>query len=307
MSEKQEEVIELENYIKLTEDNGVKKLTINEGSGIQASLNKEVIIKYKAEYNNKVYDESTSSPYRFTTGKNEVIKGLEIAVLSMKVGEKSSFIIEPKYAYEENQISSIVPKNATINLEIELIQVLDAQKDLIEMDYPEKISRGKQLKLKGDEKFKQGDYLYAKYYYLKSITYLETLDLSDEDQEDGVNLLCLTLSNLCNCLNKLNDYNSVIDYSGKGIQIQKLPKYFYFRAIAYANKNEIDLALKDLEQLKELLKSEKKDINDEGIKYILKIIENKKNEDIKENKKFSKNLLSHNKYDIKEENNDSKK
>ena len=290
----------LKDYIKLTEDNGVKKLIIKEGSGIQASLNKEVLIKYKAEYNGQIYDESTTSPYRFTTGKNEVIKGLEIAALSMKVGEKSSFIIEPKYAYEEIQISSIVPKFATITMEVELIQVLEAQKELSEMDYPEKVARGKQLKLKGDEKFKKGDYLYGKYYYLKAIKYLETLDLSDEDQEDGVDLLCKTISNLCNCFNKLNDNNSIIDYSTRAIQIQKLPKYFYFRAIAYANKNEIDLALNDLEKLKELLKNEKKDINDEGVKYILKLIEKKKKEDIKENKKFSKSLLSHNKYDINE-------
>ena len=296
MTEKEES----KNYIKLTEDNGVQKLIIKEGSGIQASLNKEVLIKFKAEYNNKIYDESYTPPYRFTTGKNEVIKGLEIAVLSMNVGEKSSFIIDPKYAYEENQISSIVPKNATINIEIELIQVLDAQKELSEMDFPEKVARGKQLKLKGDDKFKLGDFLYGKYYYLKAIKYLETLDINDEDQEDGVNLLCKTISNLCNCFNKLNDNNSVIDYSSRAIKIQKLPKYYYFRAIAYTNKNEIDLALKDLEKLKELLKSEKKDINDEGIKYIEKLIENKRNEDIKENKKFSKSLLSHNKYDINE-------
>ena len=76
-----------------------------------------------------------------------------------------------------------------------------------------------------------------------------------------------------------------------------MPKFYYFRAIAYANKNEIELALKDVEKLKELLKNEKKDINDEGVKYILRLIENKKNQDIKENKKFSKSLLSHNKYD----------
>ena len=41
------------------------------------------------------------------------------------------------------------------------------------------------------------------------------------------------------------------------------------------------MALNDVEKLKNLLKSEKKDENDEGIKYILKIIENKKNEDIR--------------------------
>ena len=132
----------------------------------------------------------------------------------MKVEEKSSFIIEPKYAYEENQISNIVPKNATINLEIELIQVLEDQKELSEMDYPEKI--------KGDEQYKKGDFLYSKYNYLKALKYLETLDLNDEEQEDGVNLLCLTLSNLCNCFNKLNESNSVSDYSSRGIQIQKL-------------------------------------------------------------------------------------
>jgi tetratricopeptide (TPR) repeat protein len=291
------ELKEKNNYINLTEDGGVKKQIILEGKGIQASTKKEVVIKYTSKYNDKIYDESNNAPYRFTIGKNEVIKGLEIAVLSMKVGEKSSFIIEPKYAYEEVQISSIVPKNAIINFEIELIQVLEGQKELLEMDYPEKISRGKQLKLKGDEKFKQKDFLFTKYYYLKALKYLETLDLSDEDQEDGVNLLCATISNICNCFNKLDDNNSVIDFASRGLQIRQLPKYFYFRAIAYANKNEIDLALKDLEKLKNLLKNDKKDENDEGVKYILKLIENKQNQDIKENKKFSKSLLSHNKYD----------
>ena len=56
------------------------------------------------------------------------------------------------------------------------------------------------------------------------------------------------------------------------------------------------MALSDLDELKELLKKDKKNTDDEGIKYILKLIETKKEEDIKENKKFSKNLLSHNKY-----------
>ena len=284
-------------FINLTEDGGIKKKIIKDGSGIQASPNKEVVIKYTSKYNDKIFDESITSPYRFTLGKKEEIKGLEMAVLSMKVGEKSLFTIEPKYAYEEVQISSIIPKNGVINLEIELIQVLEGRKDLNEMDYPEKISRGKQLKLKGDDQFKRGDFLYAKHYYIKAIEYLQTLDLSDEDQEDGINLLCLTISNLCNCLNKLSDYNAVIEFTSRGIKIQKLTKYFYFRAIAYAQRNEIDLAEKDLESLKECLKKDKKDTNDEGVKYILKLIENKKNKDIEENKKFSKNLLSHNKYD----------
>ena len=272
------------NYINITEDDGIKKLIQKNGNGIKPSLNKEVLIKYIAKYNDKIYDDSSNTIYRFTIGKNEVIKGLEIAVLSMNVGEKSNFIIQPNYAYLNNNISSIIPKDAVIYLEIELIKIMEGQKDLRDMDYPEKIARAKQIKEKGSNKYKQNDFLYAKYFYEKAI------------QEDGINLLCSILSNLCNCFNKLKDNNSVIEYATKGLNLQKLPKYYYFRAIAYVNKNEIDLALNDLDKLKELLKKDKKNIDDEGVKYILQLIENKKNEDIKENKKFSKNLLSHNKY-----------
>ena len=284
------------NYINITEDDGIKKLIQKNGNGIKPSLNKEVLIKYIAKYNDKIYDDSSNTIYRFTIGKNEVIKGLEIAVLSMNVGEKSNFIIQPNYAYLNNNISSIIPKDAVIYLEIELIKIMEGQKDLRDMDYPEKIARAKQIKEKGSNKYKQNDFLYAKYFYEKAIKYLDNLDINDDEQEDGINLLCSILSNLCNCFNKLKDNNSVIEYATKGLNFQKLPKYYYFRAIAYVNKNEIGLALNDLDKLKELLKKDKKNIDDEGVKYILQLIENKKNEDIKENKKFSKNLLSHNKY-----------
>ena len=284
------------NYINITEDDGIKKLIQKNGNGIKPSLNKEVLIKYIAKYNDKIYDDSSNTIYRFTIGKNEVIKGLEIAVLSMNVGEKSNFIIQPNYAYLNNNISSIIPKDAVIYLEIELIKIMEGQKDLRDMDYPEKIARAKQIKEKGSNKYKQNDFLYAKYFYEKAIKYLDNLDINDDEQEDGINLLCSILSNLCNCFNKLKDNNSVIEYATKGLNLQKLPKYYYFRAIAYVNKNEIGLALNDLDKLKELLKKDKKNIDDEGVKYILQLIESKKNEDIKENKKFSKNLLSHNKY-----------
>ena len=284
------------NYINITEDDGIKKLIQKNGNGIKPSLNKEVLIKYIAKYNDKIYDDSSNTIYRFTIGKNEVIKGLEIAVLSMNIGEKSNFIIQANYAYLNNNISSIIPKDAVIYLEIELIKIMEGQKDLRDMDYPEKIARAKQIKEKGSNKYKQNDFLYAKYFYEKAIKYLDNLDINDDEQEDGINLLCSILSNLCNCFNKLKDNNSVIEYATKGLNLQKLPKYYYFRAIAYVNKNEIDLALNDLDKLKELLKKDKKNIDDEGVKYILQLIESKKNEDIKENKKFSKNLLSHNKY-----------
>ena len=283
-------------FSNITEDGKIKKKILTPGKGITPILNKEIIIKYTSKYDDKIIDESKNEPFRFTTGENEVIKGMEIAVLSMQVGEKSLFIIDSEYAYGNKQITNILPQNAKINLEIELLQVLQKPKEIHEMDYPEKLARGKQLKNKGGERYKIGDFIDAKNYFLKALKYFETMDPNNDDEEDGVNLYCLTLSNLCNCLNKLKEYNDVIIYATDGLKIKQLPKYYYFRGISYAYKNEIDLALKDLENLKKLLKPE--EINkDEGLKYLSNLIESQKHKDIKDNKKFSKNLLTHNKYE----------
>ena len=191
------------NYINITEDGGVKKLLIEKGTGIQPSLNKEVFIKYIAKYNEVIYDDSLNTINRFTTGKNEVIKGLELAVMSMTCGEKSKFILQPEYAYKDNNISSIIPKDAVIYIEIELIKIMEGQKEIRDMDYPEKISRAKQLKEKGSNKYKMNDFLYAKYFYEKSVKYLDNLDITNDEQEDGIDLLCSILSNLCNCFKRI--------------------------------------------------------------------------------------------------------
>ena len=162
-----------QNYINITEDGGIKKVIIKNSDGIKPSQNKEVLIKYISKYNNIIYDDSSNTIFRFTIGKNEVIKGLEIAVLSMNIGEKSKFIIQPNYAYMNNNLSSIIPKDAVIEIEIELIKIMEGQKDIKDMDYPEKLARSKQMKIKGNDKYKMNDFLYAKFFYLKGIKYLE--------------------------------------------------------------------------------------------------------------------------------------
>ena len=69
-----EQFKESDNYINLTEDGGVKKKLISEGTGIQASPNKEVIIKYTSKYNNKIYDESNTPPIVSQPEKMKLLK-----------------------------------------------------------------------------------------------------------------------------------------------------------------------------------------------------------------------------------------
>ena len=105
-------------YINLTEDGGVKKKLISAGSGDQASDNHEIIITYTATIDSKIFEQTKKEPFRFTLGNNEVISGLEIAIKSMKINEKSQFIISPEYAYK-NKSEKL--KNSHINYEITLL------------------------------------------------------------------------------------------------------------------------------------------------------------------------------------------
>ena len=58
-------------------------------------------------------------------GEGKVIKGWEIGIGSMKVGEKAEFTISPKYAYGARGSPPKIPEDATLVFKIELLQAGD--------------------------------------------------------------------------------------------------------------------------------------------------------------------------------------
>ena len=100
----------------------------------------------------------------FTIGENKVIKGWEIAVKSMKICEKSEFIMTSDYTYGDKEINEWIPAKSALNFEIELIAVSnnDSEKSLDNMTYEEKLQWGQLLKKEGVEKFKSNDITGAK-------------------------------------------------------------------------------------------------------------------------------------------------
>ena len=51
----------------------------------------------------------------------EVLPGLDIAVHSMKKGEKSKFLVKPEYAYGSMGVPPRIPPKATCELELPLL------------------------------------------------------------------------------------------------------------------------------------------------------------------------------------------
>lgn len=60
---------------------------------------------------------------QFLLGSGEMLKGWDIGILGMKVGEKRQLTCLPIAAYGPNGCPPLIPRNATIIFEIELIDV----------------------------------------------------------------------------------------------------------------------------------------------------------------------------------------
>ena len=62
-------------------------------------------------------------PFEFKIGEGRVIKGWEEALQILRVGEKASFIIPSNLAYGPRGAGGVIPPNATLIFEIELLEI----------------------------------------------------------------------------------------------------------------------------------------------------------------------------------------
>ena len=85
---------------------------------------KKVKVHYKGMLlDGTVFDSSykRNQPYEFTLGIGQVIKGWDEGISLLGVGDKASFIIPSDLAYGESGAGGVIPPNATLVFEVELI------------------------------------------------------------------------------------------------------------------------------------------------------------------------------------------
>jgi len=76
-----------------------------------------------------VFDSSVerNQEFSFELGASKVIKGWDVGVATMRLGEKSLLTCSPEYAYGEQSPSPAIPANSTLNFEVELLRFEDRQ------------------------------------------------------------------------------------------------------------------------------------------------------------------------------------
>lgn len=63
------------------------------------------------------------SPFEFTLGRGQVIKGWDEGLVGMKIGEKKTLTIPPEKGYGERGAGSKIPPNATLIFDVELVGI----------------------------------------------------------------------------------------------------------------------------------------------------------------------------------------
>ena len=79
-------------YINITEDGGIKKKILKESNCEQAAEENEVHVNYVGRNkDNKILDQTKDKTSTFKIGSGQIIKGWDLGVKTMKVGENAKF------------------------------------------------------------------------------------------------------------------------------------------------------------------------------------------------------------------------
>ncbi|MDD5145247.1 MAG: FKBP-type peptidyl-prolyl cis-trans isomerase [Candidatus Pacebacteria bacterium] len=98
--------------------------TLRQGTGAEAKNGDNVRVDYIGTLEDGTKFDSSydrGMPILFTLGNGSVIKGWEMGILGMKVGEKRRLTVPPDLAYGESGYPGVIPPNATLIFEVELI------------------------------------------------------------------------------------------------------------------------------------------------------------------------------------------
>ncbi|KAL9225238.1 hypothetical protein vseg_001187 [Gypsophila vaccaria] len=104
----------------------VEEMEMGKPNGKRASAGKKVSVRYigKLKKTGKMFDSTTGkSSFKFRLGVGQVIKGWDVGVEGMRVGDKRRLTIPPSMGYGSTGCRPDIPPNAWLVFDVELVDV----------------------------------------------------------------------------------------------------------------------------------------------------------------------------------------
>eukprot|EP00897_Mesotaenium_endlicherianum_P005560 jgi/Mesen1/5031/ME000025S04430 len=278
----------------VTSDGKVLKKTLTPGTGYEKPNDGAVV---KVRYTGKLPDGTIfekqgyeGQEFEFVTDEEQVVEGLEKAVLKMKKGEVASVTVSPQYGFgdkEEKKDLAVVPPGSTLEYEVELVDFVK-DKESWDMSDQEKVDAAAKRKEEGNALFKAGKYVRAVNKYSKGLKLIEYDSQFDPEPRKQARALQMSYYlNEAACRLKLKEYNQAITSLCKVLEREtQNVKALFRRAQAYIGTQDYDLAEWDLKKALEV------DPNNREVKAEYRVLKQKIAEQNKKEAKLFGNMFA---------------
>nr|AFK48238.1 unknown [Lotus japonicus] len=289
------ELVSWKTVSEVTGDKKIIKKILKDGEGFERP-NEGAIVKLKligklqdgTVFLKKGHDEEEL--FEFKTDEEQVIDGLDRAVMTMKKSEVALLTIAPEYAFgisESQQELAVIPPNSTVYYEVELVS-FEKEKESWDLNTQEKIEAAGKKKEEGNVLFKAGKYARASKRYDKAVKYVEyDTSFSEEEKKQSKTLKVACNLNNAACKLKLNDFIEAEKLCTRVLNLESTNvKALYRRAEALMQLADLDLAELDIKKAFEV------DPDNREVKLQYKTLKEKVKEFNKKEARFYGNMLN---------------